>query len=311
MTANILLIEDSPTQARYTGLILEEAGYRVNVASSGLQGLEMIHAFEPDLVILDLILPDLDGFTVCRRIRQTSLQHIPVLILTERSTLDDKVDGLEVGADDYLTKPFEERELLARIGAMLRLQQMLVELQNRLVEDEQKYQVLRRLALTDQLTGLYNRHYLSEILAREYELAHRYETSLICVMVDVDFFHEVNDTYGHPTGDRALRNFARYIQENLRQSDIIARYGGEEFIILLPLTTLEEAYETLERLRKGVFSRKWAGMPDDFQISFSAGISALPDEGIKDQDDLIAQADKALYQAKKAGRNQTRVYGAY
>lgn len=308
MSAHILLVEDSQTQAQYIGLILEEAGHQVSVAGTGNRALEMARAFEPDLVMLDVILPDLDGFTVCRRLRQDLTYRVPVLMLTERCTVDDKVDGLEVGADDYLTKPFNERELLARVAALLRTHHLIVELQESIEKGKRSYQVLRRIALTDKLTGLYNRHYFAEMLEREFELARRYDTPLVCIMLDIDFFRNVNTEFGHPVGDKALHEVAQIIQANLRQGDFVARYGGEEFVVLMPQTHAEAAYITAERLRKVIEASEWDTPKGMLRVTISLGIAEMHGTTINSTEELIDCADSALYQSKRAGRNRTEIY---
>ena len=162
---HVLLIEDSPTQAQYMRLLLEDAGHQVTVTESGQKGIEIAEAEQPDMVLLDVVLPDLDGFSVCHRIRQRSRLYVPILMLTEKRTeISDKVGGLTVGADEYLNKSFDDRELLARVGSLMRIRQVIEDLYNRMADGEQSYQTLRQPALTDRLTGLYNRYYFAEEL---------------------------------------------------------------------------------------------------------------------------------------------------
>ena len=311
VTRHILLIEDSPTQARYTGLLLEDEGYKVTYAETGKKGIEIAEAEQPDVIILDVVLPDLDGFSVCRRIRQRSLFYTPVMMFTEKRTdIEDKVDGLAVGADDYLNKPFDERELLARVASLVRIREVVENLYNRLTDGEQSYQTLRQLALTDRLTGLYNRHYFAEELHRQFVLTERYNTPLSCIMTDIDFFRDFNTRYGHPAGDWVLQEVAGLMKEKMREGDIIARYGGEEFIILLPMTELDGAEDLAGRLREQVEERIWDNPSyGKLQITISFGVAVFPTPGIETADQLIACADKALYRAKNNGRNRVEVYG--
>ncbi len=307
---HILLIEDSPTQARYTGLLLEDAGYRVTFAETGKKGIEIAEAEQPDIVILDVVLPDLDGFSVCRRIRQRSQLYTPVMMLTEQRTdIEDKVDGLTVGADEYLNKPFDERELLARVASLVRIREVVENLYNRLTDGEQSYHTLRQLALTDKLTGLYNRHYFAEELQKQFILTRRYSTPLSCIMTDIDFFRDFNTQYGHPTGDWVLKEVAELMKESMREGDIIARYGGEEFVILLPMTELKGATELAERMREEVEQRTWENPSyGELKITISFGVAIFSAPAIETADQLIARADKALYQAKNNGRNRVEVY---
>jgi len=306
----ILLVEDSPTQARYTGLLLEGAGYEVIFAETGTKGIDLAESANPDLIILDVVLPDIDGFSVCRRIRQRSPLYIPVLMFTEKRTdMEDKVDGLAVGADDYLNKPFDDREMLARVSSLLRIREVIENLYGRMTDGEQSYQTLRKLALTDRLTGLYNRHYFSEEINKQFVLTKRYTTPLSCIMTDIDFFRDFNTRYGHPAGDWVLQEIAGIMTTQLREGDIIARYGGEEFIILLPMTELKGAAELAERLRMQVEKRVWEHPSHGkLQITISLGVSLFPSPEIKTADQLVECADKALYQAKNSGRNRVEIY---
>lgn len=307
---HVLLIEDSPTQARYTGLLLEEAGLQVTFAETGQKGIELADLLQPDLILLDVVLPDVDGFTVCRRVRQRSRIYIPILMLTERRTeIEDKVDGLIVGADDYLNKPFDERELLARVSALLRIRQVIEDLYNRLTDGEQSYQALRQLALTDRLTGLYNRHFFAEELRRQFALAQRYQNHISCIMSDIDNFRDFNTRYGHPAGDWVLQGVAELMREGLREGDIIARYGGEEFVILLPMTEIAGAAELAERLRAQIEQRIWENSAfGKLKVTLSFGVATFPTPGIETAELLISCADKALYSAKNRGRNLMEVY---
>jgi diguanylate cyclase (GGDEF)-like protein len=307
---HILLIEDSPTQARYTGLLLEGAGYKVTFAETGKKGIEIAENEKPDVVVLDVVLPDIDGFSVCRRIRQRSDIYTPVLMFTEQRTdIEDKVDGLAVGADDYLNKPFDERELLARVGSLVRLRQVIENLYNRLTDGEQSYKTLRQLALTDRLTGLYNRHYFSEELHKQFILSMRYNTPLGCIMTDIDLFRDFNTRYGHPAGDWVLQEVAGLMKENMREGDIIARYGGEEFVILLPMTDVVGAIDLAERLRTQIDQKTWEHPSHGkLQITVSFGVSVFPAAGIEADNNLIACSDKALYKAKNNGRNRVELY---
>lgn len=304
----ILVVEDSPTQSRQIGLLLEDNGYSVATAMTGGQALMMVNKMSPDLIILDIILPDLDGFTVCRRLRQEMLTYVPVLMLTQRNQIDDKVDGFEVGADDYLTKPFNERELAARVAALLRVKSLLDELNQSVDLNIQRYQILRSLALTDQLTGLYNRHYFFEIFRREFELAQRYNTPLGFLMIDLDLFRDINNTYGHQTGDRVLHGVAQLLQGSLRHGDYIARFGGEEIAAILPNTSLSAACQVAERMRASVAAARWdiaAGKAIGVTCSF--GAASMPDIAAYTLEELIERSDQALYRAKQNGRNRVEV----
>jgi diguanylate cyclase (GGDEF)-like protein len=251
----------------------------------------------------------MDGYTVCRRIRKQMLTYIPVLILTQRGDVEDRVDGLEVGADDYLPKPFDERELLARIAALLRIKQLQDELQHRLENERRAYESLRQIALTDSLTGVYNRHHFANMLQREFDTARRYGTPLACIMIDIDHFRNFNNRYGHAIGDWVLQGVARLFMENVRRVDIVARYGGEEFVILLPMSNLRAATETATRLRQLVETRWWESPAGPLQITISLGVAAFPEVAVDTAEDLMNCADRALLRAKENGRNRVEKWG--
>jgi diguanylate cyclase (GGDEF)-like protein len=308
MKDHILLIEDSPTQSMQTGKILESAGYKVFPAKSGRQGIEMTHELAPELIILDVILPDLDGYSVCRRLRKELPSHIPVLMLTGLSDVQDKVDGLEVGADDYLTKPFDGRELLARITALLRVKRLKDELEYCFKEEHRSYQEMKKIAVTDHLTGLYNRHYFADALHREFDIAKRYNTPLSCILADIDHFRNFNTHYGHTVGDWVIQGVARIMQNSVRLVDVVTRYGGEEFAIILPMCNAVSSVVTTKRLREIIEAQKWDSPAGSLKITISLGVVTFPDINVGKAEDLIACADRAMYKAKEQGRNQFVVF---
>jgi diguanylate cyclase (GGDEF)-like protein len=305
----ILIVEDSATQARYSEFILSDAGYSSSIASTGQQAIDMAREQAFDLILLDIVLPDMDGYKVCAEIRAISSFYVPILMLTsQKIAVEDKVDGFTAGADEYLSKPFDPRELLARVSALLRVKQMVDDMLANLNHEQQAYQALRRIALTDHLTQLYNRHYFAEALEREFSLAKRHNLPLSCIMTDIDHFRDFNNRYGHATGDIILEGAAKLIRDNLRQGDIIARYGGEEFVILLNFTEQENAYILAERLRCIVEEAVWPTQPGDLKITISFGIASMQSAVFERPEQLVQLADKALYRAKALGRNRVEVY---
>jgi len=309
---HVLLIEDSPTQAQYVRLLLEDAGYQVTSAETGQKGIEIAEAAQPDVVLLDVVLPDLDGFSVCHRIRQRSRLYIPILMLTEKRTdMEDKVCGLTAGADEYLSKSSEDRELLARVASLLRIRQVIEDIYKRMENGDQSYQTLRQPALTDRLTGLYNQHYFAEDLHRQFALARRYLNPLSCVMMDIDLFRDFNTRYGEPTGDWMLQGVASLVKQNVREVDMIARYGGEEFVILLPMVDMNGATALAKRLCALVEQHLWENSSlGKLHITVSLGVAAIPTQGIETAERLVACADKALQRAKANGRNRVEIYEA-
>lgn len=308
----VLLIEDSPTQAQYMCLLLEDAGYQVTFAETGQKGIEIAETAQPDVVLLDVVLPDLDGFSVCHRIRQRSRLYIPILMLTEKRTdMEDKVGGLTAGADEYLNKSSEDRELLARVASLLRIRQVIEDIYKRMENGEQSYQTLRQPTLTDHLTGLYNKHYFAEDLHRQFALARRYINPLGCVMMDIDLFRDFNARYGQPVGDWILQGVASLVKQNVREVDMIARYGEEEFVILLPMVDINGAAVLAERLRTLVEEHLWENSSfGKLHITVSLGVAAIPTQGIETAERLVACADKALRRAKANGRNRMEIFEA-
>ena len=309
---HVLLIEDSPTQAQYMRLLLEDAGYQITLAETGQKGIEIAETAQPDVILLDVVLPDLDGFSVCHRIRQRSRLYIPILMLTEKRTdMDDKVGGLTAGADEYLSKSSEDRELLARVASLLRIRQVIEDIYTRMENGEQSYQMLRQPALTDRLTGLYNRHYFAEDLHRQFALAQRYHNPLGFIMMDIDFFHNFNTRYGESTRDWSLQGLATLFKQNLREVDMIARYGDQEFAILLPMIDLEETTALANRLRSLVEQHAWQHPSSgQLQITVSLGVAAIPIQGIETAERLAVCADKAMQRAKANGGNYVEIYEA-
>lgn len=306
----VLLIEDSPTQAQYMRLLLEDAGYQVTFTETGQKGIEIAETSQPDVILLDVVLPDMDGFTVCNLIRKQSRLYIPILMLTEKRTdVADKVGGLMVGADEYLSKSAEDQELLARVASLVRIRQVIEEIYKHIEGGDHVYQTLRQPMLTDRLTGLYNRHYFAEDLHRQFALAQRYLNPLGCIMTDIDLFHDFNTRYGNPAGDWILQSVASLMKQNIREVDMIARYGGEEFIILLPMTDMSGAVTLAERLCSSVDQQIWENPSfGKFHITVSCGVAAIPTAGIETAEHLVACAEKALHQAKAKGRNRMESY---
>ncbi|MCB2227893.1 MAG: diguanylate cyclase [Desulfarculaceae bacterium] len=305
----ILCVEDSPTQAAQIKHILSQEGYRVEVAANGYESLAMARELNPDLVVLDIMLPDIDGYSVCRKLRSQSTAYVPVLMLSARQEVEDRLDGLEVGADDYLPKPFDSRELLARVKSLLRIKRLNADLSDRLSEAQESFNVWRQVAVTDHLTGLYNRHYLQKMLQEETSVAARYGTALACIMLDIDHFRDFNNTHGHLVGDEVLKGLADILGRNSRKSDVIARYGGEEFVLLLPMTDLEAAALKARRLCAEVCATPMSSEAGSLHVTISLGVASLPDEEITTPLKLIAKADRALYLAKERGRNRVVVLG--
>ncbi|MBU2489091.1 MAG: diguanylate cyclase [Proteobacteria bacterium] len=301
--AKILVIDDSRLVSHVAKTILTKQGHEVLLASEGASGLDLARAEMPDLILLDLIMPGIDGYEVCEKIKNEEAEtaDIPVIMLTSKAESADKVRGLEAGASDYVTKPFDEGELVARVNTHLRLKDLYEKLQ-------EKNRQLQELANRDGLTGLFNHRYFQEALSKDFQRAMRYHESLSCVLLDIDFFKKFNDTYGHQTGDVVLSTLGRLIEDSLRETDLAARYGGEEFALVLYHTPAPAAFMVAERLRESVEAHEFKADELSLKVTISVGVATFPHAEIPDHKTLVECADKALYRAKEAGRNQVIPY---
>lgn len=299
--AKILLIDDDFEFVSMMQLMLSLHNFEIDTAYSGEEGLKKIQSNGYDVVILDVMMPNMSGFEVCREIRKVKESfQLPIILLTAKGEKDDIIEGINCGANDYITKPFESEILIAKINALVKLKELQDEL-------EKKNRLLENLAITDGLTGVYNYRFFHQKLKEEFERAKRYETPLACIMIDLDFFKNINDKYGHMVGDSVLVELASKIIENIRKNDIFARYGGEEFVLLLPHTSENGAYNEAERIRKAIENHSFNHV-DQGEIKISLGIANYPSDFIKTPDELLKFADDALYKAKKNGRNRTEVF---
>ncbi|HYO60026.1 diguanylate cyclase [Archangium sp.] len=319
----ILLVDDDPANIQHVREGLASHGYRFREAHDGTEALRSLREVRPDLILMDVEMPRLGGVEVCRIIKanggEGGFGFIPVILMTARQAAG-KVEGLELGADDYLVKPFDMLELSARVKSMLRLkalQDTLVEKNRELdranKELAQKREELLALTRTDALTGLYNRRYFEERLTEEFARSTRYRSPLSLVMMDIDHFKRLNDTYGHPFGDEVLRMVARTVKGKLREVDFVARYGGEEMIALLPETGPKEALGACERVREAIASiqlehRALDGSHQEVRCTASLGVASVPSKTLLGMEDLLRVADTCLYEAKAAGRNCVRQY---
>jgi two-component system, cell cycle response regulator len=309
MKAKILLIDDSEAQSNQIREALERLGYEVTRAASGMTGLQLARTTSPDLVLLDVVMADIDGFAVCRWLKMNAeTREIPVIMLTVRSALADRVEGLNIGADDYLAKPFEDEELEARIFAALRVKAAHAELRERNQQLESMLHSVEALASTDPLTGLFNRRRFADVLKREFAVTRRYRNTLSCLLLDLDHFKSINDRFGHDAGDQVLKEVARRITGSLREVDLAARYGGEEFVILLPHTSKTDARIVAERLLKNVRKQEFNFGGELLSVTTSIGCAGNSDVASDNAEDLVKCADVALYEAKNGGRNRVVMF---
>jgi two-component system cell cycle response regulator len=297
---HIAIVDDDPAIRRLVRLFLKRSGYQIVEFAAGEEARAALRTIAWDLAILDRRLPDMDGVVLCQELKANpEFKSRYVIMLTGEDEQEDKVEGLDLGADDYITKPFQYPELLARIRAAKRI----VDLQKELRETNKR---LELLSITDGLTKLYNHRHFQDELARAFEESARYERPLSLAIIDLDFFKKVNDTYGHAIGDEVLKAVALMFQESIRSTDLAARYGGEEFAVMMPETDVDDAIKFAEKIRSLV-----EGTPIDTQaasiaVTVSVGVSTVPHSRIHSAKELIVSADKALYRAKKGGRNQVQ-----
>lgn len=297
------MVDDSRDNVEIIATRLRFRGYHVEEASRGEEALRRVRQTPPDLILLDVMLPDIDGYEVARRLKSDeSIPFIPIILVTARDSTQDKVAGLDAGADDYLTKPINLPELEARVRSMLRIKRLQDEL------EEQKRE-LERLSITDELTGLYNYRHIRELVREEFERAKRTHDPVTVAMLDLDRFKAINDTYGHQAGDEVLKQMAEILRGTAREIDKIGRYGGEEFIVLLPGTDLDKATVFVERVRRKVAATAFdIGRDEPVRMTTSAGLASYPEAPVRDPESLIRLADEALYAAKAAGRNRVVRY---
>ena len=284
----VLIIDDSPDAVAVARVRLKKDGLDVCVAPDGPTGLEMATAEKPDLILLDIAMPGMDGFEVCHHLKaDPSLSVIPVIFLTAMDDTEQKVRGLELGAVDYVTKPFDGFELRARVNAALRTKRfadMLIEHAN-----------------VDPLTELPNRRALTKQLEKEWARVERHGGSFSLIMVDVDHFKVVNDTYGHSVGDQILRSVAGILAGECREVDTPARYGGEEFAIVAPNQSADGAHTLAERCRESLARAAVDHHGEEIHVTASFGVA--DSNGADSVIELIEQADASLYQAKNSGRD--------
>jgi two-component system, cell cycle response regulator len=298
MTATVLVAEDSLVIRAVLRRYLEREGYSVIEAVDGQAAIERCHATPPDTILLDIDMPGLNGHEVLAHLKSDrELRDIPVVFLTGKTGTEDIVAALRSGAQDYLKKPFETAELIARVGAAVRTKQLQDELRDRSAQ-------LDRMSRTDALTGLYNRRHLEERLREVYSASVRHNEALAVVMLDIDNFKQINDAEGHHGGDDVLREITRRFNQEVRGEDVVGRWGGEEFLIIVGHTDVEGANRLAERVRLAVGDKPFLLGDHQRMVTISAGCAAGPPG---DTDELIRRADDALYQAKNAGRNQVVV----
>lgn len=300
MAKTVLIIDDSaPIREQLAKELLETALFeRIVQAEDGIEAFKLLCATSFDLIICDLEMPRIDGFKLLSMIAgRAELRDIPVIMLTGHGDRELKIKLLGQGASDYVTKPFDSGELIARVKVQLKIKGLQDEL-------KKSNEMLQRLSYTDPLTQLYNRRYMMTMLEKEMLRAERKGRPLSLAMIDIDHFKQVNDKYGHLHGDRVLASVAEFTRLGLRRYDFAARYGGEEFVVTLPETNHDDALVIAERIRRQVQLHEFDGQLKQLQVTVSIGVATFPADFIASLDDLLREADEALYRAKASGRNR-------
>jgi diguanylate cyclase (GGDEF)-like protein len=297
----VLVADDSPVSRKLVEHALEGCGYELLFAKSGREALDLFARYHPSIVISDWMMPDLCGLDICQQLRaDVHRGYTYIILLTSISEKDNVVKGLAAGADDYLTKPFDPGELLARIGVGRRI----IDLHRQIAA---KNKLLEEMAHTDALTGLPNRRAIEDWAARQLRGAARHKFAYWVVLADLDSFKTINDTYGHEGGDVALQQFSEIMKTVTRASDICGRLGGDEFLLVITHVETESILATVERFREKLHTQQIQIGENKVSLTASFGIAGFHGKEVSDFRTLMRRADKALYIAKNAGRDQVKI----
>jgi two-component system, cell cycle response regulator len=298
----ILVVDDSSLATTLIERQLARRGHQVVTTTSGAEAIALFPHDNFALAILDVNMPDMDGFEVAEKIRGFHDElFLPILFLSADGQRNARLRGLRQGGAVYMTKPFNEEEFIAQVESLLLIKQ----LQDNLA---QKNRLLEEMCRRDSLTSLYNHSYFQEMADHEFKRTLRYEQDLACVLLDLDNFKEINDSFGHPTGDRVLAELAELLLDKVRTVDVVARYGGEEFALLFPMTDLRHAKMVAERVRTAIADHVFDIGVRALRITASFGVATVLAHQAASSAEVIEFADKALYAAKHNGRNRTYVY---
>ena len=291
---SVLIIEDHPDQRDLLAIVLQREGYKVVTAANGLEALEKLEQDEVHIALSDIMMPKMDGFELINKIRSNSaLRHIYIILITARIQEGDRVRGLDLGADDYITKPFSFSELLAR-----------VRVGSRVVQYQQHLEYQTQI---DSLTGLFNRRAFEKKIGEEFERSKRYGHPLSVVILDIDNFKKINDTYGHHGGDAALVRISEILRERSRRSDFQSRFGGEEFVLVLPETDQDSAIQVARKFHEEIRSCSFGTVDKPFVLTVSMGLTSSTKKEYSDWREMVADADCALYQAKNTGKDRIEI----
>lgn len=285
----ILIVDDSPSLSSFYAMTLQTAGMETRVVTDPMKVLDALADFAPELLLVDMYMPGCNGLELARIIRQQEAYvSTPIVFLSAETDVEKHLEAMQLGADDFLTKPIKPAHLISSVTARV-----------------QRYRILRSFMVRDSLTGLLNHTTVKEELETEFMRAQRQKNSLSFAMLDIDFFKKVNDTYGHPVGDRVIKSLSRLLQQRLRKTDVIGRYGGEEFAVILKDTDAASAASILDEIRKAFEQVVQHADSEDFYVTLSCGVAAYP--GFSTAAEMNNAADRALYEAKHGGRNRVAV----
>jgi two-component system, cell cycle response regulator len=285
----ILIVDDVEANITILQRTLASVGYNISVAFNGQKALDLVPKLKPDLILLDIMMPGIDGYEVCRRLKQSDeSKYIPVIFITAKGDTESVVEGFDVGAVDFIMKPFKIKEVCARVHTHLTLSAAL----NKLIQDSE----------TDPLTGLFNRRIFLKRIEEEAMRFRRSQKPFSILFGDIDFFKKINDTYGHAAGDAVLVNISNILKTEKREIDQVARWGGEEFLTLLPETDVTGAVQHGNKIRELISAEPFIYEGQEINITMSFGVSIY--NGDTSIEKVIDLADQRLYRAKESGRNK-------
>ncbi len=299
----IVVADDDRITRDLLSSILRANGYDVETVADGQEAVERVAKGNIDLVLLDVMMPRMTGLEACRLIKaMTAESFLPTLLVTVKTDPASRVEGLKIGADDYVCKPFEEAELLARVHSMMRIKRLYDEMQ-------QARARLERVSVHDELTGLYNYRYLNTRLGEEFKRAERNHEPLACCVIDIDRLRAWNERGGRALGDSILKGTADAVRRSVREADVVVRYGGDEFLLMLPTTHFAGSVSVAERIWKDVGARVWgASLGAEAKVTLSVGIALYPSRDVRTKDALVKAAEAALHRAKRDGMNRICVF---
>jgi diguanylate cyclase (GGDEF)-like protein len=301
--STIVVADDDRITRELLAQMLRAHGFTVETVEDGQLAVERVGRGGVDLVLLDILMPRLTGLEACRLLKgMTSDSFLPVVLVTVKTDTASRVEGLKIGADDYVCKPFDEKELIARVEAMLRIKK----LHDHVAHARAK---LEQLSVHDDLTGLYNYRYLHTRLNEEFKRAERYHDPLACILVDIDRLQALNDVGGRSFGDSILKGVADVVRRSVREVDVLARFGGDEFLVVLPSTHFAGSVTVAERIWREVTERTFVGdIARPSKVSLSMGVALYPSRDVRTKDALLRAADAGLHQAKRDGGNRICVF---